>query len=56
MKRDILNALLAAETMTARGVTVHRLPHDLLLAALAKYGRPATPPGLRRSRPGGPAR
>jgi D-aminopeptidase len=40
----VLNALLAAETMTARGVTIHALPHDLLLAALAKYGRPATPP------------
>jgi D-aminopeptidase len=39
----ILNCLLASPTMTARGVTIHGLPHDLLLAALAKYGRPATP-------------
>jgi D-aminopeptidase len=31
----ILNALLAAETMVGRdGITVHRLPHDLLRAAL----------------------
>ena len=36
----ILNALLAAETMTgADGVRVHALPHDRLLAALRKYGR-----------------
>lgn len=36
----ILNAMLAAETMTgADGFTVHALPHDRLLAALAKYGR-----------------
>jgi L-aminopeptidase/D-esterase-like protein len=34
----ILNALLAAETMTgADGVRVHALPHDRLLAALRKY-------------------
>ena len=39
----ILNAMLAAPTMTARGRTVHALPHDRLLAALEKYGRPATP-------------
>jgi D-aminopeptidase len=39
----ILNCLLASPTMTARGVTIHGLPHDLLLTALAKYGRPATP-------------
>ncbi len=36
----ILNALLAAETMTgANGVRVNALPHDRLLAALRKYGR-----------------
>jgi L-aminopeptidase/D-esterase-like protein len=36
----ILNALLAAETMTgADGVRVSALPHDRLLIALRKYGR-----------------
>jgi L-aminopeptidase/D-esterase-like protein len=36
----ILNALLAAETMTgANGVRVHALPHDRLLEAMRKYGR-----------------
>ena len=36
----ILNALLAAETMTgADGVRVTALPHDRLLVALRKYGR-----------------
>lgn len=36
----ILNALLAAETMTgADGVRVHALPHDRLRAAMVKYGR-----------------
>jgi L-aminopeptidase/D-esterase-like protein len=36
----ILNALLAAETMTgADGVRVTALPHDRLLAALRRYGR-----------------
>ena len=39
----ILNALVAAETMTGRdGITAHALPHDRLLAALADYGRPAS--------------
>jgi L-aminopeptidase/D-esterase-like protein len=34
----ILNALLAAETMTgAAGLRVYALPHDRLLAALKKY-------------------
>jgi D-aminopeptidase len=38
----ILNALVAAQTMTGRdGVTAHALPHDRLLEAMAKYGRPA---------------
>jgi D-aminopeptidase len=36
----ILNALLAAETMTgANGLRLHALPHDRLLAAMRKYGR-----------------
>ena len=36
----ILNALLAAETMTGvDGAKVEALPHDRLLAALRKYGR-----------------
>jgi D-aminopeptidase len=39
----ILNAILASPTMTARGRTAHALPTDRLLAALEKYGRPATP-------------
>ena len=39
----ILNCLLASPSMTARGVTIHALPQDLLLAALEKYGRPAIP-------------
>jgi D-aminopeptidase len=40
----IVNAILASPTMTARGRTAHALPTDLLLAALEKYGRPATRP------------
>jgi D-aminopeptidase len=41
----ILNSILAAETMTGKGgTTAYALDHELLLAALAKYGRPATPP------------
>jgi D-aminopeptidase len=39
----ILNAMLASPSMTARGVTIHALPPEMLLAALEKYGRPATP-------------
>ena len=36
VEESILNAMLAAETMTGRaGNTVHALPHDLLLEALA---------------------
>jgi L-aminopeptidase/D-esterase-like protein len=39
-EQAILNALLAAETMTgAHGVRVHALPHDRLLAAMRKFGR-----------------
>ena len=41
----ILNAILAASTMTGKGgTTAHALDHELLLAALARYGRPATRP------------
>jgi D-aminopeptidase len=40
----ILNAILASPTMRAHGRVAHALPSDLLLAALAKYGRPATRP------------
>ena len=40
----ILNAMLAAETMTgADDLRVHALPHDRLLAAMRKYGRPPAP-------------
>jgi D-aminopeptidase len=36
----ILNALVAAETMTGRdGVTAHALPHDDLVAIMTRYGR-----------------
>jgi D-aminopeptidase len=36
----IVNALLAAETMVGRdGITFHALPHDRLLAIMARYGR-----------------
>ncbi len=40
----IVNALLAAETMTGRdGITAHRLDHDRLVGVMARYGRgPAT--------------
>ena len=41
----ILNALLAAETMTGRdGITAHRLPHDRLVEVLAAHGRAVRPP------------
>ncbi|HEY7968615.1 MAG TPA: P1 family peptidase [Candidatus Limnocylindrales bacterium] len=40
----ILNALVAATTMTGRdGITATALPHDRLLEAMARYGRPAGP-------------
>jgi D-aminopeptidase len=40
VEESILNALLAAETMTgADDVRVHALPHDRLMAAMRKYGR-----------------
>jgi L-aminopeptidase/D-esterase-like protein len=41
----ILNALLAAETMTgANGARVTALPHDRLLDAMRKYGHPGRQP------------
>jgi D-aminopeptidase len=44
VEEAILNAILASPTMTANGHTAHTLPTDLLLAALEKYGRPASRP------------
>jgi D-aminopeptidase len=42
----ILNALVAAETMTGRdGITAHALPHEKLLETMARFGRPARPVG-----------
>jgi D-aminopeptidase len=36
----ILNALVAAETMTGRdGITAHALPHDRLVGVMAQFGR-----------------
>jgi D-aminopeptidase len=36
----IVNALIAAETMTGRdGITAHRLPHDRLVEVMRQYGR-----------------
>jgi D-aminopeptidase len=36
----ILNAMVAAETMTGRdGITAHALPHDRLLEVMAEFGR-----------------
>ena len=35
----VLNALLAAETMSGNGVTFHALPADRLLEIMARYGR-----------------
>ena len=36
----IINALVAAETMTGRdGITAHRLPHDRLVEVMARHGR-----------------
>ena len=43
VEESIVNALLAAETMTGRdGHTVHGLPHDLLVEALGQAGSSAT--------------
>jgi D-aminopeptidase len=36
-EESILNALLAADTMTGAGLRVYALPHDRLLSALRKY-------------------
>ncbi|MGH9203858.1 MAG: P1 family peptidase, partial [Vicinamibacterales bacterium] len=39
-EQSILNALLAAETMTGAGfLRVYAMPHDRFLAAMRKYGR-----------------
>jgi D-aminopeptidase len=35
----VVNALVAAETMTGNGVTFHALPADRLLEVMARYGR-----------------
>jgi D-aminopeptidase len=36
----VVNALLAAETMTGRdGITARALPHDRVLDLMARYGR-----------------
>jgi D-aminopeptidase len=36
----ILNALIAAQTMTGRdGITAHALPHDRLIEVMARFGR-----------------
>jgi len=44
----ILNALVAAETMTGRdGITAHALPHDRLVETMARFGRPARAAGDR---------
>ena len=44
VEESILNAMLAAETMTgADDVRVFALPRDRLMAALKKYGRPVNP-------------
>ena len=39
----VINALVAAETMTGNGVTFHALPADRLLEIMARYGRRAAP-------------
>ena len=43
----ILNALVAAETMTGRdGITAYALPHERLIETMARYGRgPQSPAG-----------
>ena len=39
-EQAIVNALLAAETMTGRGgTTVHALPHDALAEVMQRHGR-----------------
>ena len=46
VEEAILNAILASPTMTGNGHTAHTLPPDLLVAALAKYGRHAGRPTI----------
>jgi D-aminopeptidase len=41
----ILNSLIAAETMTGKGVTFHALPADRLLEIMGRYGRGPGSPG-----------
>ncbi len=46
----ILNAMVAAETMTGRdGLTAHALPHDRLQEILRQYGRWVEPSSLPRA-------
>ncbi|WP_420455886.1 P1 family peptidase [Rubrivirga sp.] len=46
----ILNAMVAAETMTGRdGLTAHALPHDRLQEVLRRYGRWVEPSSLPRA-------
>jgi L-aminopeptidase/D-esterase-like protein len=48
----ILNAMIAAETMTGRdGLTAHALPHDRLQDVLRQYGRYVDPQTLLRAAP-----
>jgi D-aminopeptidase len=50
-EESILNALVAAETMTGRdGITAHALPHDRLLETMARFGRPAASTSLGTTR------
>ncbi|MCK5650866.1 MAG: P1 family peptidase, partial [Gemmatimonadetes bacterium] len=47
----ILNAMVAAETMTGRdGLTAHALPHDRLQEVLRKYNRWVEPGSSPRGR------
>jgi D-aminopeptidase len=40
----ILNALVAAETMTGRdGITAYAIPHDRLIETMTRYGRGPRP-------------
>ena len=52
----VVNALLAAETMTGRdGITAHALDHDRLLDVMASYGRGPRAAGSRLRQRMGPA-
>ena len=45
-EESIVNALVAAETMTGRdGITAHALPHDRLLETMDRFGRGPSRPG-----------